>query len=219
MQGTDLATQLVTLRHPAARWARNRLAEVLAGVEVVQQRAMRAATQIAIGYRRSPIVAEHRGSLIAARLGLGGPEQPSFGEWLDFGAAPRPGDRAPDARYDGDRRLFDLIRGTRHSLLLFDGAAATPAGYRALTSIADHVRQRLGEHVTPHVIVPRTSRPAALTFDGSVVLDPEGVLHHRYGAGSECLYLIRPDGYVGFRSQPADAAALDAFLSGIFVNA
>jgi 2-polyprenyl-6-methoxyphenol hydroxylase-like FAD-dependent oxidoreductase len=219
VQGTDLATQLVTLRHPAARWARDRLAEVLAGVEVVQQRAMRAATQVAIGYRKSPIVAEHRGSLIAARLGLGGPEQPSFGEWLDFGAAPRPGDRAPDARYDGDRRLFELLRGTAHSLLLFDGAAATPAGYRALTAIADRVRQRLGAHVTPHIIVPRTTRPAALAWDGSVVLDPEGALHRRYGAGSECLYLIRPDGYVAFRSQPADAAALDAYLASLFTGA
>ena len=64
LQGTDLATQLVTLRHPAARWARDRLAEVLSGVEVVQQRALRSATQVAVGYRKSPIVAEHRGSLI-----------------------------------------------------------------------------------------------------------------------------------------------------------
>jgi len=219
LQGTGLATQLVTLRHPAARWARDRLAEVLSGVEVVQQRALRSATQVAVGYRKSPIVAEHRGSLIAARLGRGGPEQPSFAEWLDFGAAPRPGDRAPDARYDGDRRLFDLLRGTRHTLLLFDGADATPAGYRALTSIADRVRQRLGDHVTPHIIVPRTKRPAELAWDGSVVLDPEGVMHQRYGAAAECLYLVRPDGYVGFRSQPADIGTLDAYLSRIFAVA
>jgi hypothetical protein len=217
VQGTDLATQLVTLRHPAARWARDRLAEVLSGVEVVQQRALRAATQIGVGYRNSPIVGEHRGSLIAARLGLGGPEQPSLAEWLDFGAAPRPGDRAPDARYDGDRRVFDLLHGARHTLLLFDGVAATPAGYRALASIADRVRQRLGDRVATHILVPRTSRPAELQWEGSVVLDPEGVAHKRYGAASECLYLIRPDGYVGFRSQPADNAALDAYLSRIFV--
>lgn len=217
LQGTDVMTQLVTLRHPAARWARDRLAEVLSGVEVVQQRAMRNASQVAIGYRKSPIVAEHRGSLIAARLGLGGPEQPSFAEWLDFGAAPRPGDRAPDARCEGDRRLFDLLRGPRHALLLFDGADATAAGYRALVSIADRVQGRLGDAVACHIIVPRTSRPAELAWGGSVVLDPEGTMHQRYGAASECLYLIRPDGYVGFRSQPADAAALDAFLSRIFV--
>jgi 2-polyprenyl-6-methoxyphenol hydroxylase-like FAD-dependent oxidoreductase len=222
--GTDLATQLVTLRHPIARWARNRLTEVLSGVEVIQQRGLRAASQIAIGYRKSPIVAEHRASVIAARLGVGGPEQPSFSEWLDFGAAPRPGDRAPDARYhtghaaDGEHRLFDLLRGTRHNLLLFDGAASTPAGYRNLASIAGRVRQRLGAHITSHIVVPRISPPPELGWDGSIVLDAEGDLHRRYGAGSECLYLIRPDGYVGFRSQPADGAALDAFLSGIFAG-
>ena len=216
--GTDLATQVVTLRHPVARWARNRLAEMLSGLEVVQQRGLRAASEVAIGYRKSPIVAEHRASVIAARFGAGGGELPSFAEWLDFGAAPRPGDRAPDARYDGERRLFDLLRGTRHTLLLFDGAAQTPAGYRNLASIGERVRQRLGAHVTPHVVVPHTAPPAELAWDGSIVLDPQGALHRRYGAGSECLYLIRPDGYVGFRSQPADGAALDAYLSSIFAG-
>ena len=84
-------------------------------------------------------------------------------------------------------------------------------------SIADRVQRRLGDAVACHIIVPRTSRPAELVWGGSVVLDPEGTMHQRYGAASECLYLVRPDGYVGFRSQPADAAALDAFLSRIFV--
>ncbi len=219
VQGTDLATQVVTLRHPAARWARDRLAEVLSSLEVVQQRAVRAATQIAVGYRKSPIVEEHRGSLLAGHLGMGGPEQPSLAEWRDFGAGPHPGDRAPDARYDGDRRLFDLIRGTRHTLLLFDGAASTPEGYRTLASIAGRVRQRLGDHVAVHVVVPRAARPAELAQEIPVVLDPDGALHRRYGAGCECLYLVRPDGYVAFRSQPADAAALDAYLARIFTAA
>jgi hypothetical protein len=51
---------------------------------------------------------------------------------------------------------------------------------------------------------------------GTVVLDPELALHHRYGAEEECLYLIRPDGYVGYRSQPADRAALAGYLARLF---
>ena len=43
----------------------------------------------------------------------------------------------------------------------------------------------------------------------SVVQDDEGELHQRYGAHSHCIYLIRPDGYIGYRSQPAK---LDLFL-------
>jgi hypothetical protein len=41
-----------------------------------------------------------------------------------------------------------------------------------------------------------------------VLLDPARSAEQRYGARSECLYLVRPDLYVGFRSQPADEAAL-----------
>jgi hypothetical protein len=65
------------------------------------------------------------------------------------------------------------------------------------------------------IIVPRRSRPAELAGDDPVLLDPKAALHRRYGAGSECLYLLRPDGYVGFRSQPASWKALEEHLSQI----
>ena len=51
-----------------------------------------------------------------------------------------------------------------------------------------------------------------------VLLDPKGALHRRYGAGSECLYLVRPDGYVGFRSQPASWKALEEHLSTLLLE-
>ena len=50
-----------------------------------------------------------------------------------------------------------------------------------------------------------------------MVLDATGAVHERYGARSECLYLVRPDGYVGYRSQPADGDKLLAYLERIFV--
>ena len=39
----------------------------------------------------------------------------------------------------------------------------------------------------------------------------------RYGAASECLYLIRPDGYIAFRSYPTDAASLNDYLKKLFL--
>jgi hypothetical protein len=48
-------------------------------------------------------------------------------------------------------------------------------------------------------------------------LDPRGELHHRYGARSACLYVVRPDGYIGFRSQPPDAEALSSYFTRIFL--
>ena len=67
-------------------------------------------------------------------------------------------------------------------------------------------------------MVPHAAPPAALRWDGPLLLDPEGELHHQYGAGSECLYLLRPDGYIGYRCQPADAGRLLAYLQTIFIS-
>ena len=43
------------------------------------------------------------------------------------------------------------------------------------------------------------------------------MLHHRFGAPAECIYLVRPDGYVGFRSRPVDLANLQDYLGHIFI--
>jgi hypothetical protein len=99
---------------------------------------------------------------------------------------------------------------------LFDGAAATPAGYRNLVLIADAVRARYGDRVVTRMVVPANERPPLLPDDGSVWLDPGGALHRLYGAGSECLFLFRPDGYVGFRSQPATHDPLIDYLDSLF---
>jgi hypothetical protein len=67
-----------------------------------------------------------------------------------------------------------------------------------------------------HLIVPH-ELPGDLEATGEILLDPRGELHHRYGARSACLYVVRPDGYIGFRSQPPDGDALRSYLSRIFL--
>ena len=72
----------------------------------------------------------------------------------------------------------------------------------------------------PVIIVYGDTTPPDLadaSAAGRVWLDPGGELHARYGAGAECLYAIRPDGYVGFRSQPADLTALERGLERVLI--
>jgi hypothetical protein len=47
-------------------------------------------------------------------------------------------------------------------------------------------------------------------------LDESGALHRRYGLTGAGCYLIRPDGYIGFRSAGPSAGALLAFLDRWF---
>jgi len=72
--------------------------------------------------------------------------------------------------------------------------------------------------IETHVLVPFKDKPAALAWTGSTLFDADGGVHRRYGARSECLYLIRPDGYVAYRCQPAEGAKLDGYLESIFVS-
>ena len=39
-----------------------------------------------------------------------------------------------------------------------------------------------------------------------------------HGARNACLYVVRPDGYIGFRGQPPDADALASYFTRIFVQ-
>ena len=65
-------------------------------------------------------------------------------DWRDFASAPAAGDRAPDLRLgrDGEQTLFGRLRGTHHTVLLFDGKAPTSEGYVHLARIASAVVAR-----------------------------------------------------------------------------
>ena len=215
LQSTDLATKVITLRNPVAREIRNRLAGILSGLEVVQSRMLAQASEVAVGYRGSPIVDEHRSSVARATVGMRVGEKPTLADWVGFGGAPHPGDRAPDVEVDDATTVHGMLRHPRTTLFLFDGAAPTPEGYANLADIAKRVRERWPSHVEPWIVVPRRGRPPELADEPRVLLDARGRMHRRYGGGSECLYVIRPDGYVGFRSQPATWAPLEEHLSGI----
>ena len=195
---------------------RQKLAAVLAGQEVMQQRMRRAVAELNIGYRHSPIVAEHH-SLLPGPRG----EHASVLGWHDFGAGPRAGDRGADARLmlcpgRESVRFLQRLRGTKHHLVLFAGALATGETHRRLQALADATMHAYPDCIEPHLIVPH-ELPEDLVGKGEILLDPKGELHHRYGARNACLYVIRPDGYIGFRSQPTDPEALKSYFTEIFL--
>ncbi len=227
LRGSDILTRrfqsVFHLRPPLSGELRGKFAAFVAGMEMVQHRATPAISMLEVAYPHSPIVAEDRTSALAASLGIEPhSEGPSFADWLDFGQGPAPGERAHDAELPAaqgqPRRLYEHLHGTGHTLLLFDGAAATAEGYRRLADIQRQVREHYGSHVIVHIVVPHSRIPAELPADSSILLDSEGEVHRRYGARSECIFLIRPDKYIAYRCQPADGEKLLTFLKRIFVE-
>ena len=209
VQTTDAAFKMMLLRHPVSRAIRDRLASLLINLEPIQQRMEKRLAMLTINYRKSPIVDEYR----ELPLSLGNPikEIAEFRQWNDFGEAPHAGDRAPDFTFSSngaDKRLFEIIQGTSHKLLMFVGNYDEPDFERDFKQRYSLVKQKYGNEIEP-VLIHMNELPFEVEGRISVMQDDEGELHQRYGAHSHCIYLIRPDGYIGYRSQPAK---LDLFL-------
>ena len=174
-----------------------------------------------MNYRKSPIAAEDRSPLLQAlRPGHHAADAPGLADYLDFGAAPHPGDRVPDVLFEtpgepGPKRLFDVLRDTRHILLLFEGAEQPPH----LEAIGALIRSRYADRVVAYLVAHASRPPEGLPGTARLCSTATATLHHRFGARSACLYLIRPDRYIGYRAQPPDAEKLGpAYLRRLFVS-
>ena len=220
LQSTDAVTRVGLVKGTVARHVRSDVARVLASFESVQQKIAREIAELGVGYERSPIVREDRLSILQARLGtVAGGDTPTLSSMRDFEAGPRAGARAPDANVvkagGGAQRLAQALDGKAHTLLVFDGRAQTAEGYARYVSIAQRLAERWPDRVRTVLVTPRPARPEGLPESLPVLLDPDGEAEKRYAATTECLYLVRPDLYVGYRSQPADEQKLADYLGTI----
>lgn len=59
---------------------------------------------------------------------------------------------------------------------------------------------------------------APITTGTSAWLDTDGRVHQKLHASQSTLILVRPDGYIGYRCQPADGEALMKYLDGYLVR-
>ena len=220
LAGTRAATRLVTLSSPVSRRLRRRVLGFLSSFGAVQRRGPRYFHQLHVNYRKSPIVEERQPPL----LPRSSHEEPGAGhlglsERLAFRRGPRAGVLAPDApvRQEGrPKRLRRVLQGPEHSLLVFTGLGASGEDHAGLRFAIEEVRRRFGDRVDTHVIFPGEAVPEIVGDYGSVLLDPGGVCHSRYGARAGCLYLVRPDEHVGFRAQPKDPEALLEYLDRLY---
>ncbi len=218
LRGTDVATKVGTLKAPAARAMRDQVARMLTSLEVIQHRVAREVAELTVAYENSAIVGEHSQGILQGRIGTAaGAETPTVSSIRQFDGAARAGQRAPDGRVtrageSGTRRLLDVLDHRRWNLLLFDGRSESAEGYARFAAIAGAVRGRYGEAVDVTVVTPSATRPTEVPEGIAVLLDPDHELERAYGAVTECMYLLRPDLYVGYRSQPADEGRVLAYL-------
>src|SRR5262249_15934162 len=176
---------------------RNHIAPVLASFGFVQDRIRDALCEVSINYRHSPLSAQ---------------DWP----WAAGGAAA--GDRLPDAPLSnpaGTRTtLFAALRDGRHTPLLFPHGADSGL---ELVKTGEETREVFPDVLSSHFFL-RVGDEPTLTSDVPVWIDTEGRVHQRLGVTGPALVLARPDGYIGYRCQPADPAKLLNFLGRYLVR-
>jgi len=132
---------------------------------------------------------------------------------------PAAGDRAPDVvglrrhALGFPLRLFDVLRGTEHVLVVHLANADMSRSAVDLAACARELRLRFGARL----------RIVAVTAAGSVpdlpeiafLDDPHGAFADAYGAEGAS-FLVRPDGYIGWRGRSWRDTGLRAHLDRIF---
>jgi 2-polyprenyl-6-methoxyphenol hydroxylase-like FAD-dependent oxidoreductase len=144
-------------------------------------------------------------------------------DWVrDDGGEPAPsvpmaGDRAPDAhglRRHGvgfPLRLFEVLRGTEHVLLVHFAATDSAERTPELADFALKLAAQFGARVR---VVAVAAGAAAEEFGVALYHDPEGAFAAAYGTRS-AVFLVRPDGYIGWRGQSFDDPNLIGHLGRI----
>ena len=209
---TDQHTNIFFARNFAYRLLRDHVVIPLLNLAFVQRRLLWEASELGINYRTSTLSQASQGAPA---------KRPGMNQWQR--RASRPGDRAPDGHCvrlpsRETTSLFREFRGTTSHLLVFDGLVHAEANYAQLTQTACRVKEVLGDEVKISLIVSQGGKGVNIDRDVSILLDPEHVLHARYGAASPSLYFIRPDGYIGFRCQPVQGKLLLDYLEQLFMK-
>jgi 2-polyprenyl-6-methoxyphenol hydroxylase-like FAD-dependent oxidoreductase len=200
---TDFFSRINTVRNPLAQRIRNIVGPILAKQEVILHCYRNAVTELSPNYRRSPAVAEHK-------------------SWFEFSPCPHAGDRAPDGHFyepgsAKQARLFDLFRHPQHQLLLFAGLETNDKGLNHVIEIAKFTIANYASQINVHLLAVDQKLWMNREVSGSTYTDSDLATHKKYGAKTDCLYLIRPDGYIGFRSMPADKDSFSQYLQTIFL--
>ncbi len=194
LKNTDRLLKILTIHNPVARTIRDHAISLVSGQEGITDKLKNSMSQLDINYSDSPLTTGNTNS----KTGIVA------------------GERAPEALLNtpnGSIRLFELYRNGKFNLLLLAGTRTTEEEYNQLIQLAQFIEANYSDSVQVHIGVAGVTRPAALAgWNGSLLLDVALALHHRYGFATTSAYLLRPDGYIGFSSQPATLPELEAYL-------
>ena len=205
---TDTATKMATIHNPVLSAIRNKMMGVLLNMNPVQRKITNILTQLEFHYKDSPIVQERWF------------ESKEVEGYVPHGPDLKAGERFKDyslQSIDGNSKteLYTLLKGSEHELLIFTGTEPEAMELHEISKLIESAKQ-YGALVETHLIIGSEEIPAGLPHVPSTWIDASN-MHKDFGAAKSSLYLIRPDGYIAFRNQPASASDLKEYLANLFI--
>ncbi|QBD77516.1 hypothetical protein EPA93_16570 [Ktedonosporobacter rubrisoli] len=223
LQATEANTTVALSGNAGMRFMRDHLLLPLTRLPALKRKATQRGAQLDLNYRTSSLARSDELSNVKTAYSAAYLQNKLL--QLVTPTLLQAGDRAPDgtclqALDHNATSLFQEMRGTSWHLLLFAGRPGPRPYIQGLIGLAQQIEARLGawsSEVLPLLIISSYQQLRAHNWPGKVLLDPEGRLHKRYGAQGQALYLVRPDGYIGFRGFPGRPEALFDYLDTIFL--
>jgi 2-polyprenyl-6-methoxyphenol hydroxylase-like FAD-dependent oxidoreductase len=110
------------------------------------------------------------------------------------------GTRAPDVM-----KLYHSFRNTQHNILLFTESADI------IKKIQEWARKSYPDLIKIHAI----SKQPIENVDNNIV-DAEGVIYKKYQVSDQALYIIRPDGYIGYIAEECKQSYIGDYMNKLF---
>jgi 2-polyprenyl-6-methoxyphenol hydroxylase-like FAD-dependent oxidoreductase len=130
------------------------------------------------------------------------------------------GGRAPDATgltrdaVTGPLRLFSLLGRREHTMLLYADQSAGPADIELFERAADAAVTAARGHMDVYLIAAPNAEVSGTVLP--LVRDTEGEFAPAYSASESSVYVVRPDGYLGFAAAGIDLNGLATHLRATF---
>jgi 2-polyprenyl-6-methoxyphenol hydroxylase-like FAD-dependent oxidoreductase len=211
---TRTITRMVNFRHAFILRLRNFFIKCIFHFSVFEKKMLSRLSQLILHYATSPIVCEipskNAFSILRRKYRL-------------FKRGPKAGQRALDGivYVQGEeipRRLFKLLEAGRHTLLIFLGFYQQGM-HKQLELQIDKLRQWMSVHLSEEsqiLLVARDSTHVFFqTWQEGLLIDKEGHVHQLYKAFFPCVYLIRPDTYIGMRDCSLNLDLLKSYFAKI----